>query len=322
MSVTETTPAVETTRLKKRLGRWRIAAIVAGLIALAALFWPASEGKPRQPHIARITISGMITDDRRQLDLLQDVLAADSVKAVMLAINSPGGTTAGGEALFEAITNLAKKKPVVAVQGTIATSAAYMISLPTDRIFARSSTITGSVGVIVQFPEVSEALGKLGIKMHEIKSGALKASPSTFQPLDEGGRQLLDQMVKEGQVWFLGMVKDRRKIDTTQVPGLEAGAVFSGRRALEYKMIDEIGGEHQAVAWLEASKGVAPKLEIIDWKPKRETRWDGGWLGSSDSGWARVLGVAFGQGLAESMVGSGPIESLQLDGLLSIWQAG
>jgi protease IV len=318
MSMTETT----STPRKGWWTRWRIFGAIVLALGLIGWLSTGGDGRPKQAHVARIAITGMITDDRRQLDLLHDAMESNAVKAVVLAINSPGGTTTGGEALFEAITNLAKKKPVVAVQGTIATSAAYMISLPTDRIFARGSTITGSVGVIVQFPEVSEALAKLGIKMHEIKSGVLKASPSMFQPLDEGGKQLLDQLVKDGQVWFLGLVKDRRKIDTAAVPGLEAGAIFSGRKALDYKLIDEIGGESQAIAWLEANKGVPKNLGVVDWKPKPETRWDGGWLGSSNEGWANSLAKSFGEGLATSLIGSGPVESLRLDGLLSVWQAG
>ncbi len=325
MATSEIETTLERSRLRRRASRWRIAAIIAGVVALAALFWGGGQGRPKQAHVARVTISGMITDDRRQLELLRDLGDAPGAKAVILAINSPGGTTTGGEAMVEAIRKLAAKKPVVAVQGTIATSAAYMISLPTDRIFARGSTITGSVGVIVQFPEVSEALGKVGVKMIEIKSGALKASPSPFQPLDEGGRQLLDQMVKEGQTWFLGMVREARKIDTSAVPGLEAGAIFSGRKALEYKLIDELGGEDAAIAWLESAKSVPAKLAIVDWKPAPESRWDGGWLGADASGldtWiGRLVGGAV-TGTAEQLLGKTAVDSLRLDGLLSVWQAG
>lgn len=322
------------TKLRRSLTRWRIAAIVLALVALAALF-SGRGGPPQRAHIARVDITGMITDDRRKLDLLDELAEHAPVKAVILAINSPGGTTTGGEAYFEAISKLAAKKPVVALQGTIATSAAYMLSLPTDRIFARSSTITGSVGVIVQFPEVSDALGRIGVKMHEIKSGDLKAAPSMFQPMTDPGRQQLEQMVAEGKAWFLGMVRDTRKIDTAAVPGLEAGGIYSGRRALEYKLIDEIGGEEAAVAWLEKAKGVLKAMPVLDRKPKPESRWDGGWLGAeagSDAGGAggleglvrRLASVAAEgavDGAADAAFRATGTESLKLDGLLSIWHA-
>lgn len=322
MVVPEVETVLEQRRLRRRVSRWRIAAIALGTLALATLALSGAKSGPgfgRGAQIARIDIEGMIVDDRKQLELLKKVEDASNVVAVLLAINSPGGTTTGGEALYDAITKLAKKKPVVAVQGTIATSAAYMISLATDRIVARGNTITGSVGVIFQFPEVSEALQKLGVKMHEIKSGELKANPSPFQPLDEPGRRLAEGMVKESQVWFLGLVGERRKINTGAIPGLEAGSIFSGRQALQHKLVDQIGGEADAVAWLEAEKKIAAGLPVVPWEPERDDPF--AWLGGSSSLLGRLLGAPpddFGKWLGLGDV----IERLRLDGLLSVWQVG
>ena len=167
--------------------------------------------------------------------------------AVIFFINSPGGTTTGGEALFEGIRELAKVKPVVGQMGTVAASAAYITGLATDYIVARGNTITGSVGVIFQWPDVSQLLDKLGVKMNEIKSGPLKANPSPFQPVDEAGKAAAEQMVAESQRWFVGLVTSRRGIDTASIAGLEQGRVYSGREALTHKLIDQIGGEAEAV---------------------------------------------------------------------------
>ena len=193
---------------------------------------------------------------------------------VILFVNSPGGTTTGGEALFEAIRNVAKGKPVVAQFGTVATSAAYIAGLATDYVVARGNTITGSVGVIFQWAEVSQLLDKIGVKMNEVKSGPLKANPSPFQPLDEAGKATAEQMVAESQKWFVGLVASRRNIDTRSVSGLEQGRIFSGREALSHKMIDEIGGETEAVQWLEQKRNVPKGLKVVDWKPKRGSDWN------------------------------------------------
>ena len=227
--------ALDKRDLQRRLWRWRLIALVLGLAGIGAIAGLLHRDEPGGlfglgSHIARVDISGLITEDREQVELLKKLADDTNVKAVLLAVDSPGGTTTGGEVLYNAITELEKKKPVVAVGGTIATSAAYMISLAADRIFVHGNTITGSVGVIFQYPEVHDALEKLGIKMREIKSGALKASPSMFEPLDDQGRQLAEGLVKEGQVWFLGLVTQRRGITPAAVPGLEAGSIYSGRR--------------------------------------------------------------------------------------------
>ena len=319
--------ALDKRDLKRRVWRWRIIAGVLGLIAFGALasfggrddedggggwFGPGA-------HIARVSIAGMITEDREQIKMLKRLGEDANVKAVLLAVNSPGGTTTGGEVLYGAIADLAKKKPVVAVAGTIATSAAYMISLASDRIFVHGNTITGSVGVIFQYPEVAEALDKLGIKMREIKSGALKASPSMFAPLDEPGKQLAESLVKEGQVWFQGLVNERRHITPAAVPGLEAGSIYSGRQALTYKLVDQIGTEDDAIAWLEKEKGIAAKLPLIDRRPRGLSTF--GLLGQASSSAPDTV-ASYAEAVATRLFGDANMTRLRLDGLVSLWHVG
>src|SRR5262245_64585542 len=114
------------------------------------------------PHIARVSVSGLITDDQKILELLDKIGKSSQVRAVILDINSPGGTTTGGEAMYNAIRRLAEKKPVVAVCGTLATSAAYIVALATDRIFVYGNTITGSAAVLFQWAAVTDLLPPLG----------------------------------------------------------------------------------------------------------------------------------------------------------------
>jgi protease-4 len=316
----ETETVLDRRRLRRRLSWWRGLAVVAGLLAFGFLSFASAErtGLTSGKQIARVTVEGLITEDRDQLKLLQKLAENNQVAGVILFVNSPGGTTTGGEALFEAIRNLAKAKPVVAQFGTISTSAAYIAGLATDYIVARGNTITGSVGVIFQWAEVSQLLDKLGVKMNEIKSGPLKANPSPFQPLDEAGKTTAEQMVAESQKWFVGLVSTRRSIDTRAVPGLEQGRVYSGREALGYKLVDEIGGEAEAVQWLEQKRNVPKGLKIVDWKPQRGNEWS--LLGMSVDLVGRLFGARVSGEIARLLGDDGLLGTLRLDGLVSVWQ--
>ncbi|MEZ5774538.1 MAG: signal peptide peptidase SppA [Hyphomicrobiaceae bacterium] len=311
---------IERRQLRRRLGIWRLAALVLGLLIVLGLSARLSQGLGPlgRPHIARIDFSGLITDDRKQIELLRKVGEAENVSAVILAINSPGGTTTGGEALFEAIRHTAEKKPVVAVFGTMATSAAYMIGLASDRIVARGNTITGSVGVIFQLPEISGLMDKLGVHMTEVKSGPLKAVPSMFEPLDPAGRAVAEDVVRETQGWFLSLVRERRGIDTAAVDGLEAGRIFSGRQALAHRLVDEIGGEREAIAWLVTEKKLPEGLDVVDWRPEGAESWS--LLGGRADGGGSIVD-ALARALAGGYVEDRVLQRLKLDGLLSVWHA-
>jgi protease-4 len=307
---------IDRRRLKRRLTMWRIAAVVLGLLFIGALLLSDKQVAATAgilPHIARVDISGIITDDRKMSELLDKVGKADQVKAVILDINSPGGTTTGGEAMYDAVRRLAGKKPVVAVCGTLATSAAYIVALATDRIFVYGNTITGSVGVIFQWVDVTELMHTIGVKVEEVKSGRLKAVPSPFEPADEKARALSEEMVQEAKVWFVDLVAKRRDIDPQSISGLTDGRIYSGRQAVELKLVDEIGDERAAVAWLHKERKVPAGLKIVDWKPETETFGLFGWLFQSLAG---AIGTS-----AERISGLvGQISAtLKLDGLVSVW---
>ncbi|MEZ5817995.1 MAG: signal peptide peptidase SppA [Hyphomicrobiaceae bacterium] len=316
----ETEALLDRRRLRRSMSFWRALAVLAAVIAIAVVGVLAGGGMDgglfQKQQIARVGLTGLITENRSQLRMLRKIARDDKVAAVILYVNSPGGTTTGGEALFEAIRDIAKKKPVVAQFGTIATSAAYIAGLATDHIIARGNTITGSVGVIFQWAEVSELLGKVGVKMNEIKSGPLKAEPSPFHPLGPAGRETTEKMVAESMQWFRGLVSDRRKVDTAAIPGLEQGRIFSGREALGHKLIDDIGGEPEVVRYLVEKRGVQRALKVVDWKPKSEDSLS--FLGMA------VRGIAQGLGLADMAAGwlgeEAPLAALRMGGLVSVWQ--
>jgi len=312
----ETETVLDRRRLRRQISFWRVVAVLAVVLAVGAFLAVRDTSFLERRQIARVAIDGMINDDRDMQRLLRRIGEAKHVQGVILAINSPGGTTTGGEALFEGLRRLAEKKPVVAQFGTVAASAAYIAGLAADHIVARGNTITGSVGVIVQWPEVAGLLDKLGVKINEVKSGPLKATPSPFQPTDERGRALTQEMVADGQRWFLGLVASRRNLDPASVPGLTDGRIYSGREALRLKLVDEIGGEVEAVRWL-GTRGVSAGAKVVTWKSEREDDWSVTHSLAAMAG--QIAMSAIGEIKTSLQQGAG-LGGMALDGFVSVWQ--
>ncbi len=260
----ETDLLIDRRRLKRGLAFWRALALVAVLIA--AGLWAATEAGPARPlfggYVARLSVQGVITDDRDRDEALAEVARDDRAKALLVFIDSPGGTVAGGEALYRALSRVAERKPVVAVMGGTAASAGYMVALAAERIFAREATVTGSIGVILQTAEFSGLLERLGVRSEAITSGQLKDQPSPFRPLTDEGRAALEAVVRDLHAQFVAMVAKGRGLDEEAVRALADGRVLTGRQALAARLIDAIGGEAEARAWLAAEKGVDVALPV------------------------------------------------------------
>ena len=256
-------------RLRRRLTLWRALAILAVFGAIA--IFAGSRGQDALPgaaHVLRLPVSGMITEDRRVLQALDRAATDASVRAVLVAIDSPGGTMAGGEALHAALSRIAERKPVVAVMGATAASAGYMAALPAHRVFARDSTVTGSIGVLLQSFDLSELLERWGVRPQTIASGPLKDQPSLFRPLTEEGRAALDRVIGDLHAQFVAMVAAGRRMDPDRARALADGRVFSGRQALAAGLVDAIGGEREARAWLAAEREVPDTLPLRDIQPR------------------------------------------------------
>lgn len=251
-------------RLKRRLVVWRTLAVVAGVIVVLTALRGAGLGGANPAHIARLNVNGIITEDRKELNALRAAESDNNVKALIVSIDSPGGSVAGGEALYHVISEFAEKKPVVAVMHGLAASAGYMVSLPANRIFASDSTITGSIGVLLETGEVSGLLGKLGITTDALVSGPLKDQPSYTKPLSPAGREVLQGLVMDMYDQFVGMVATSRHMDPDAVRALADGRAYTGRQALKLGLIDAIGDEQDAQVWLETAKGVAKHLPVDD----------------------------------------------------------
>jgi protease IV len=305
-------------RLRRSLAFWRILAVLALVAAGVALLLADTSAvgglSKRTDHIARVTISGLITGNQRTLDLLEEIEGSDRVKAVLVKIDSPGGTTAGSEALYISLRQLAGEKPLVAVMDTVAASGGYITAIAADHIVARGNTITGSVGVLFQWVQVQELLDTLGIEMESIKSGALKAEPNPFEQTSERAREVTEQMVADSFRWFLDLVEERRQLSSEQVELISDGRVFTGRQALEAQLVDEIGGEEQAKAWLAANRDIDADLKIVDWEVSSGIRERG--IGFAV---ARALLSALGFDGSWLLEKISAQERLSVDGLVSVW---
>lgn len=310
---------VDRRKLKRGLIKWRLLTVGFALLALLATTLFNSKFAAKlgiHDQIARVEISGIIVEDRARGTMLKQIAANPSVKAVLVKFNSPGGTTTGGEELYLQLRELAETRPVVAVFGTMATSAAYMAGVAADHVVARGNSITGSVGVIMQWAEVSGMMGKLGIEMNEMKSGSLKAVPTPFAPLSDEGRALTQAMIDESHKWFVDLVVDRRKINPEQIDGFMKGRIFSGRQALIDGLIDEIGGEDQALDWLYSKKNIAKHLPVMDWQEKKDV--PSGIFSKASSFAAGMLGFEL-QPMVDSLAQRGLVSSHSMQ-LISKWR--
>lgn len=192
---------------------WRgflVAVVIAGAIAL---FAASGEAPHLGEQVARVEVDGMILDDLKRDALMRDIAEAGNVKAVILRINSPGGSTAGSEALFASIREIAEKKPVVAVLSELAASGGYVAAIAADHIVARGNTLTGSIGVILEYPNVTALMAKLGVAYETVRSSELKAEPSPFRPTNPAARAIDQAMIDDSFAWFRGLVGERRHLE-------------------------------------------------------------------------------------------------------------
>ena len=254
----ETDLLMDRRRLKRRLVWWRAATVVAVLLCAVLVIGRAGLVPPGA-HLARLRVDGIITDDRKLTDAVVAAGKDRSVAALIVEVDSPGGSVAGGESLHTAIKTVAAVKPVVTVMGGTAASAGYMISVPAARIFAREATLTGSIGVILETGEASGLLSKLGLTADAITSGPLKDQPSLTHPLSPQGAEVLHGLVMDMYDQFVGMVAEGRHMTPDQVRALADGRAYTGRQALKLGLVDEIGGEPEARKWL-ADNG--PRLAV------------------------------------------------------------
>lgn len=254
-------------RLRRRLAFWRVVAIVVigvlvlGGIAVATGINPVGS----RPHILRVAVSGIVVSDETILDGLDAAADDDLVSAVLVVIDTPGGTTTGGESIYRELRRIGDRGvPVVAVIKNVGASAGYMVALGSDHIFALETSITGSIGVLLETAEVSGLLERLGVTAETFRSGPLKGQPSPFSPLNDQARDATQALIDDIYDWFLALFAERRGLSLEAARELADGRAFTGRQALALDLIDAIGGEREALLWLSETHGIPGDTPIID----------------------------------------------------------
>lgn len=308
---------VDRRRLRRKLTFWRVLAVTGGIAAVSAVgLVGAGRGVgTAQPQVARISVDGFIGGSQRMADLFKRVGEATAVQGVVISINSPGGTTTGSEELFQGIRALAEKKPLVAFVDGTAASGGYITALAADHIVARETALVGSIGVLFQYPDASKLLDAIGVKVEEVKSSPLKAEPSAFKPTSPEARAALQQVVDDTYDWFKRLVADRRKLDQAALDAVANGRIFSGRQGVSLRLVDRVGGERQAIEWLEREKGVKADLPVREWKPRSDgSRID---VFTAAAFGADLVGL---ETLAERLRRAASAQARSLDGLLAVWQ--
>jgi protease-4 len=312
---------VERRRMRRKLTFWRVLAVLVAILAIGGIaiaLGPRGLADAGRAQIARVTISGLIRGDQERVEALTALSKARSARAVIVHIDSPGGTTAGSEQLYNALRLVAAKKPTVVVVDGMAASGGYIAAMASDRIVAQGTSLVGSVGVLFQYPNFTDLLKTVGVQVETIRSSPLKAVPNGMEPTSPQARAAVEAIVMDSYAWFRGMVQDRRKIAGDGLDRVADGRVFTGRQAIELKLVDEIGDEQTAIDWLAKEKGIDAKLPVRDWRlaPRLSE------LSFLHLGAAAVLDSLGLGSIARRLEEAGSVQALErlnLDGLLALW---
>ena len=310
---------VDRRRMRRKLTFWRVSAVVIALLAIigtAFVLVPGSRLMPQGAYIARIQVQGLIRGNQGRVEALAR-LGKSRARAVIVHIDSPGGTTAGSEQLYDALRELQSKKPMVVVVDGLAASGAYIAALSAEHIVAQETSLVGSIGVLFQYPNFTDILKTIGIKVEEVKSSPLKAAPNGFEPTSPEARAAIEAVVLDSYAWFKGLVKDRRKMDDQLLAQVSDGRVFTGRQAVGLKLVDGLGNEKAALDWLEKEKKVPASTPVRDYSLQPRF---------SELSFLHVAAWTFeAVGLnviahrIEEWGAVQAVERLNLDGLLALW---
>jgi protease IV len=313
---------VDRRKMRRKLTFWRVVTVLIAIVAVvgAGIVFTGHRGAftgGPGGAIARVTIEGVIRGNRPRVEALKK-LADSNAKAVIVHVNSPGGTVAGSEELYDSLIKIKAKKPLVVVVDGLAASGGYITAIAADHIVAQQSGIVGSIGVIFQYPNFTELLKTIGVQVESIKSSPLKASPNGMEPTTPEARAAVEALVKDSYDWFKGLVRDRRHMDDAALARVSDGRVFTGRQAVELKLIDGLGDEQAAIDWLAQEKKVDPKTPVRDY-PLEPRFSDLPFLHATALGMLDAIGL---NSLADRFKELGAvqaIERLNLDGLLALW---
>jgi protease-4 len=305
--------------MRRKLTFWRVSTLLIALFVLAGLavaLAPGSRWLPRGDYIARIKVQGLIRNNQDRVEAIER-LGRSRARAVIVHIDSPGGTTAGSEQLHDSLRALQEKKPMVVVVDGLAASGAYIAALSAEYIIAQDTSLVGSIGVLFQYPNFTDVLKTIGIKVEEVKSSPLKAAPNGFEPTSPEARAAIQAIVLDSYAWFKGLVKDRRKLDDAQLAAVVDGRVFTGRQGVGLKLVDSLCNEKTALAWLVKEKKVPASTPVRDYA--LQPRFSELSFLHLAAWTFEAVGLSAMAHRIEAWGAVQAVERLNLDGLLALW---
>lgn len=220
--------------------------------------------------VGYITVAGAITSSEKIIDQIEEFKEDGSIKAIVLRINSPGGAVGPSQEIHDEVKAAAAVKPLVVSMGSVAASGGYYIAVPAQRILANPGTITGSIGVIMQFTNVEDLLGKVGLKNEVVKSGRHKDIGSPVRPMSDADREILQSLIDDVYNQFVDAVAEAREMDLDKVRLLADGRIYTGRQALQAGLVDELGGFQDAIRVAAELAGIKGKPKVVYPTPDKE----------------------------------------------------
>jgi protease-4 len=242
--------------------------IVFTLVVIISAVVVLSERAPIGQKVAIVRIEGPIVDSKETIDEIKGYLKNSSVKAIVLRVDSPGGAVAPSQEIYEEVKRASKQKKVVASMGTVAASGGYYISSPATKVFANPGTLTGSIGVIMEIPNIEGLMDKIGVKTEVIKSGKHKDMASIFRKMKEEDRKILQGVIEDVHEQFIIAVAEGRRLPIEKVREIADGRVFTGRQAKEIGLVDELGNLEDAIKEAARLSGIKGEPEVITKKDR------------------------------------------------------
>jgi protease-4 len=243
--------------------------------------------------VAVINVDGIIIDSDPYIKSIREIRESDSVKAVVVRINSPGGAVATSQEIYEELKSLGETVPVIASMGTVAASGGYYIACAAATIYANPGTITGSIGVIAQFASYEQLLKWAKVEVEVIKSGEFKDLGSPLRKMPEAEKAYLQTLIDSVHSQFKDMVSEKRNLSPAKVASLSDGKIFTGSRAKELGLVDRIGTLEAAVAEARKLGGLNEDSWIREYPIKKKT----------------LLDFVFPETLAERMIFASPVRT-------------
>jgi len=248
------------------LGLLTVLAFLSLMIAL--LF----RGSPIGDKVALVRIEGPIVDSKNPIDEIKEYVKDPSVKAIVLRVDSPGGAVAPSQEIYEEVKKAVEKKKIVVSMGSLAASGGYYISAPASRIVANPGTLTGSIGVIMEIPNVEGLMNKVGVKTEVIKSGRHKDIASVFRGIGREEREILQGVLDDVHDQFIKAVAEGRKMLPDQVKKLADGRIFTGKQAVGMGLVDELGNLEDAIKVAAKLSGIKGEPSVVS-KRKNSLLW-------------------------------------------------